>query len=263
MKKLITLLLALALICLPFSGLAEEADNQIYTDTIPFQNRTSVSGQRFTLEVGYVSDSGWRVGTSVFTHESTLTIMPQEAYQGALEIISVQLTVSKGSEYYVNIEASSGTKKPNTVSKDGTTVQVNGVNSDSLTMSGSWGNVFFKDAIVRYRCKHIFTDSKCQVCGYECQHDFDAEHKCRVCGMTECQLAGSHDFVDGVCQVCGYNCPCRDGNCPECGRAVSSASVPPTGFALSQGSVTVVVGVACLALGFLGAALVFRKRKAG
>ena len=40
------------------------------------------------------------------------------------------------------------------------------------------------------------------------------------------------------------------------------ASVP-SASTLSQGSLTVVLCVACLALGFLGAALVFRKRKAG
>ena len=271
MKKIIPLFLALVLVLAPLSGLAEEADTQIYTDTIPFQNSTTVFGQRFTLEVGQASGTGWRVGGP---DNSQLVIKPQADYQNTLEIVDVQLTVSSGYNNYVRTVASSGTKDP-----AGDTVKVKGVNSDSLTLSMpiAGGTVFFKDVVVSYRCKnHVFTGGVCpncgnecqhdfseghicKICGSECQHDFDAEHKCQVCGMTECQLTGRHDFADGKCQLCGYTCSCLDGHCPECGREVPS--VPPTASTLSQGSMTVVLCVASAALASVGTLVITKKKK--
>ena len=182
MKKLITLLLALTLVLLPLSGLAEEAEIQVYEDTIPFQNSETVSGQRFTLEAGSAFTSGWLVGGP---GNSQLVIKPQAAYQDVLEIVDVQLTVSSGYTHYGKTVASSGTKDPAAASRNGVTVKVKGVNSDSFTlsMSGVVGTVNFKDVIVRYRCKnHVFTNGVCQVCGYACPHEAWTDGHCTVCG---------------------------------------------------------------------------------
>ena len=72
-----------------------------------------------------------------------------------------------------------------------------------------------------------------------------------------------HFFVDGKCTVCQEKCTnaFHDGvyKCPDCDMEFNT--VTATGSALSEGSMTVVVGVACLAVGFLAAMLIFKKKK--
>lgn len=48
--------------------------------------------------------------------------------------------------------------------------------------------------------------------------------------------------------------------CLDCGH-IYPETAPPVGSVLSEGSVTVIVGVACLAVGFLVAMFIFKKKK--
>ena len=69
-----------------------------------------------------------------------------------------------------------------------------------------------------------------------------------------------HDFHNGVCTACGYACenPFHSGTCPDCGMVVGTSA---TGSILSQGYPEIVYGIGGLAVGFIAAMLIFRKKK--
>ena len=81
-------------------------------------------------------------------------------------------------------------------------------------------------------CKHDWQNGECTLCSKACEHDFDENEKCTVCGVTlptppmeECK----HDWSDGVCPNCGVTCehdfdPYNDYTCTVCGV---QAPVPP------------------------------------
>ena len=71
-----------------------------------------------------------------------------------------------------------------------------------------------------------------------------------------------HFFVDGKCTACQEKCTnaFHDGvyKCPDCNMEIVST---PAGSTLSEGSLTIVVGVAAFAVGVLGTLLVTKKKK--
>ena len=66
---------------------------------------------------------------------------------------------------------------------------------------------------------------------------------------------------NGVCIRCDHVCDnsFHNGVCPEC-HAVASTGLN-VGSALSEGNLTIIVGVACLVVGFLAAMFIFKKKK--
>ena len=116
---------------------------------------------------------------------------------------------------------------------------------------------------------HRYIAGVCTICGYKCIHDFsdfgpdNDENICNICRISKCELNGGHSYKNGKCTVCGTVCE-NDFHkasyaCPECNMRIYHSV---TGSVLSEGSLTVVVGVAGLAAGFLVAMLIFRKKKA-
>ncbi len=146
------------------------------------------------------------------------------------------------------------------------------------------------------RHKHDFDDAgKCKSCGkYNCQvgkaeHTFDdATGKCTRCGGSKCTLADhtwdengkcryctalvcvegkqSHRWeTNGKCGVCGKNCENAfhhtPSECPDCHQPVGELYPSPAGSALSEGNLVIVAAVAGLAVGFLVAMFIFKKKK--
>ena len=102
-----------------------------------------------------------------------------------------------------------------------------------------------------FACTHDWnaTTGKCSTCGFACTHEWDAATgKCSTCGF-----ACTHDWnaTTGKCFICGIKCTntFHEGVCPDCGMGA-----PVTGSTLSEGSLVIIVGVACsvvfLAVGF-------------
>ena len=101
-------------------------------------------------------------------------------------------------------------------------------------------------------------------------------------GSIDVTLTGSHD-ADDFCDVLAKsNTPYKrinnrvlageslenylkdyGENCALCGKSLKTeeSDENPTGSALSEGSLTIIVGVACLAVGFLVATFIFKKKK--
>ena len=101
---------------------------------------------------------------------------------------------------------------------------------------------------------------KCSFCGADCEHIWDeSTGKCSVCGIIGCKIGErSHKWSNGKCTLCGTVCKniFHDGVCPDCGMGAAA-----TGSTLSEGSLTIICSVACLAVGFLAAMFIFKKKK--
>lgn len=110
------------------------------------------------------------------------------------------------------------------------------VDGGRLTGYGSYSGT---GAMIR---GHAFDNGICKGCGYQCQH--------------------SGGFSDGKCSFCGWECPHTHTKtvtvCEDCGLETGIAG---TGSMLSEGSLTLIVGVACLAVGFLAATFIFKTKK--
>lgn len=100
---------------------------------------------------------------------------------------------------------------------------------------------------------HKFEDSKCARCGYVCGHKWN-NGVCSVCNKI-CK----HKWNNGVCSDCGTVCQHDRYTCVNCGIELHASGNVATGAILSEGSVTIIVGAFCLAVGFLLAMFFFRK----
>ena len=88
-------------------------------------------------------------------------------------------------------------------------------------------------------CEHSFGDNHiCTKCGYECTHE---------------------EWIDGTCKVCGYVCAHDGVCCATCGKDFTIPTA--TGSTLSEGNLAIITAVAGLAVGFIAAMLVFKKKK--
>ena len=90
-------------------------------------------------------------------------------------------------------------------------------------------------------CNHLYEDGVCIACGVVCPHEFGTDGKCIECDV-ECPHTQTH---------MGTICDC-------CGKEIESTS---TGSILSQGYPEIVYGIGGLAVGFFAAMLIFRKKK--
>ena len=100
----------------------------------------------------------------------------------------------------------------------------------------------------------------------------------RVCGCTGGKLEGTinnsgfgtvttydgHYYVDGKCFACGYECPHEDLKCNTCGKKLSQKAISSEGgiaSTISEGNVSVIVGIACAAVFGIGGYLLGSKKK--
>ena len=121
----------------------------------------------------------------------------------------------------------------------------------TYTTSTNIKNVNFMEALYN-SCHHRYSNGVCTICGKACENSFHAE-VCPWCGENYKNTVGNYRF--GVYATC--NNPFHSEVCPECGMA---ANTKTTGSAISQGHPEIVFGIGGLAVGFLAAMLIFRKR---
>ncbi|MCQ2436200.1 MAG: leucine-rich repeat domain-containing protein [Clostridia bacterium] len=112
--------------------------------------------------------------------------------------------------------------------------------------------------------KYSFIMPAANVIATVCEHDFGNDHICTKCGEKDCVFGlADHtwDANTGKCTVCEYVCP-HDGNtCVECGANIHGGEIVQNlGSTLSEGSLTIILCVACLAVGFLVAMFIFKKK---
>ncbi len=97
-------------------------------------------------------------------------------------------------------------------------------------------------------------------------HVFDANGVCENCQFAD-EAVHKHTWQNGKCTSCGYECKndFHSGvyKCPDCGLKIepTAENVKFEGSILSEGSLTIIVGVACLAVGALGMYLIMKKKK--
>ena len=99
----------------------------------------------------------------------------------------------------------------------------------------------------------------CEFCEYfdEAKHEhiFNDDGECASCGKTKCEL-GEHDYESVYrCRWCDKEAP--EGYVPQ---GQGSAN-DPAASTLSQGSVTILGCMACLAVGLVGGLIIGRKKK--
>ena len=100
----------------------------------------------------------------------------------------------------------------------------------------------------------------------------------RVCGCTGGKLEGTidnsghgtvttydgHYYVDSKCFACGYECTHEGVKCNTCGKNLSQKAISSEGgiaSTISEGNISVIVGIACLAVGIGGGYLLGKKKK--
>ena len=80
-------------------------------------------------------------------------------------------------------------------------------------------------------------------------------------GWYVAPVQGGHDFIGGVCRLCNYECVHEGNYCDTCGEKLVMDTNPGVASVLSNGSLTIICSVACLAVGFLTAMFIFKKKK--
>ncbi len=105
-----------------------------------------------------------------------------------------------------------------------------------------------------WECPHIWEGHNCIKCGQYCAHEVIENGKCVQCGCP-CQ---HNAWEDGVCAACGYVCKHPGVGCIICGKGMYNRSA---GSALSEGNMTIAVGIACAAVFGLGGYLLGKKKK--
>ena len=99
----------------------------------------------------------------------------------------------------------------------------------------------------------------------------------RVCGCTGGKIEGTinypggtvttydgHYYVDGKCFACGYECTHEGVKCNTCGKNFSQKAISSEGgiaSTISEGNVSVIVGIACAAVFGIGGYLLGSKKK--
>ena len=111
---------------------------------------------------------------------------------------------------------------------------------------------------------HHLNNDYCIYCGYMADthvHDYKNNMTCS-CGKT-CP----HDHWEGgVCQDCGYVCPHNSGECGLCGAEITGGTTVESenlglGSALSEGNMTLIVGIAAAVVFGLGGFFLGAKKK--
>ncbi len=88
--------------------------------------------------------------------------------------------------------------------------------------------------------EHDWNNGVCSVCECECEHTYDDKGKC-----TNCKMECPHTHITQICDECG----------------VKIENDPHTASTISEGNMTIIVGVACLAVGLVGGLLIGKKKK--
>ena len=121
---------------------------------------------------------------------------------------------------------------------------------------------------------HDFTRGECE-CGELCPHNqgFTAGGKCVICSW-QCP---HEEWNDGLCEKCGYACKHEAGHlkevvsaereyCPDCDKTLSLNEIETTtsgaGSTISEGNMTIVVGVTAAVIFGLGGFILGRRKKA-
>ena len=176
------------------------------------------------------------------------------------------LTIAKGAKVTVK----GGFTNFGTINVLGTLILTDRqVNAGTIRVAGCGGGMFKYQQIsnsgtgtIIKITEHNFENKVCTHCGKkgcetgQFEHDWDASTGiCSFCGF-----ACTHDWnaTTGKCFICGIKCTntFHEGVCPDCGMGAAV-----TGSILSEGSITIICSVACLAVGFLIAMFIFKKKK--
>ena len=243
MKKLISVLLAaLMLACiLPLGAFAieEESVTFYYTDGI---DQTSADGNINLCAYG-IGSTGWVVDIN----HTLMTLIAN----GPTIITRIVAVVSAGGENCGEIYVLDGYAQA-----DGSTVTVTDINDTSCLIHGNNTDPVEFSQVTIYYTEHV--------------HSFGDDGRCN-CGMTICFFEGHHEYGDdGNCTRCGENACVNNEHsydptpvyiCRWCGA--ESPTPDGAGSTLSEGNLTIVVGVACLALGLVGGIVIGRKKKTG
>ncbi len=108
-----------------------------------------------------------------------------------------------------------------------------------------------------YPCQHdqgFTADGICNLCQWQCTHDqgFTADGKCKIC-----QWQCTHEKSITRCAVCDKEMTAETETTPE----TTPETEPPTASTLSEGSLTIIVGVAAAVVFGLGGFFLGRKKK--
>ena len=270
MKKIISMLLALMLICtfcVPAFAAEDEPVEYMPSGTIAVRS-----------DENYIISSGeYTVRTATLYARSTLTIGKD-----------TKITVNRNIDNFGTLNIL-GTLD---VSNCSDAFSVGAIHvSCSGTIKGNISNV---NGTVVYD-KHIWEDGVCAVCGVmgcktgELEHDWEKgvctvcgvmgckigelEHAwensiCTVCGVKGCEVGEfKHAWKDGVCTICGLECTNEFHNgihvCPDCGMEFDPAqgNLLASGSAISEGNMTIVCTVAAAVVFGLGGFLLGKKKK--
>ena len=227
MKKIISMLLALMLICafcVPAFATYEEP-----IELVPGE-RIEISGGNYIIKGDYL---GTIEVKDLILYNGTLTLGPNAYvvvtdnfinYGGTINLFGGCLDISSTK----NLELA---ELPNMIIRarccGGGVVGRERINS-----------LFIKDS------EHLYEDGVCIACGVVCPHYlFGTDGKCIECDV-ECPHTQTHTHTAIVCDCCG--------------KEIESTA---TGSVLSQGYPEIVYGIGGLAVGFFAAMLIFRKKK--
>lgn len=152
-----------------------------------------------------------------------------------LIITRVEARVTAYLKYYGEVGVTAGTKREKYGVAKNDIVHVDNINSKEFAFAGGTGYVGFDMIRVYYECAG--------------EHAWDENDKCEICGIPKCKVNGEHNAV----LVCS-----------DCGKKLSEEVIPSQnapGSTLSVGYPEIVFAVGGLAVGFVVAMLIFRKKK--
>ena len=160
-------------------------------------------------------------------------VYPKEGSDFYITRVEARITSYPKDYGYVGVTA--GTKFETWVLYYNDIVHVDNINSKEFAFAGGTDYVGFDMVRVYYECAG--------------EHAWDENDKCEICGIPKCKVTGEHNAV----LVCS-----------DCGKKLSEEVIPSQnapGSTLSGGYPEIVFAVGGLAVGFVVAMLIFRKKK--
>ncbi len=150
-------------------------------------------------------------------------------------ITRVEANVASYANDYGKVGVTAGTNRENHGVGEDDIVHVDNINVNEFAFANGEGYVGFDMVRVYYECAG--------------EHTWDENDKCEICGICKCKVTGEHKAVLA---------------CSLCGEELSEeelSSINGVSSVISDGNISIMVGIVCLAVGLGGGYFIGKKKE--